>query len=222
MDVKLLDLHDRYYARHAVVDNVVNRRSRELLEVIEKLRGECDVIKERESAQEEESESLRASLSTLKSHIASLEVEKARLEVVKVSIRKEVDDVKRDRMELVSSAIFYGMCKAFEQVAAMKEPFDLSKLKGYCPSYKKEHDQAGNDLATATFPWLSEFVADPLALVEVLLSKKPPSLQRHAPSKTQAHVASSQKATQSSVPASNSMSPLADSSVVKPTSFQVE
>ncbi|GKD16164.1 hypothetical protein Tco_1205322 [Tanacetum coccineum] len=72
----------------------------------------------------------------------------------------------------------------------MKEPFDLSRVKGYRPSYKKEHDQAGNDLATTTFPWLSEFVADPLAPVEVLSSKKPPSIQRPAPSKTQSLVAS--------------------------------
>ncbi|GJZ83569.1 hypothetical protein Tco_0648742 [Tanacetum coccineum] len=50
MDLELLDLHDRYYARQAFIDNAVNRRSRELLEVIEKLRGECDVIKERERA----------------------------------------------------------------------------------------------------------------------------------------------------------------------------
>ncbi|GJS51893.1 hypothetical protein Tco_0625255 [Tanacetum coccineum] len=246
----------------AVVDNDVNRRSRELLEVIEKLRGECNVIKERERAWEEVSKSVRvmceaamsdiernptvialrekistlsikvkehkaniermmlesqkwasyqAILSTLESQIASLEAEKARLEDVKVSIRKEVDDVKQDRMEvvslvvpyaaielihcddlaslvgrLVSSAIFYWRCKAFEQVAAMKEPFDLSKVKGYHPSYKKEHDQAGNDLAITTFPWLSEFIADPLAPVKVLLSKKPSSLQRPAPLKTQA------------------------------------
>ncbi|GJY93601.1 hypothetical protein Tco_0509383 [Tanacetum coccineum] len=38
MDVELLDLHDRCYARQAVVDNDVNSRSRELLQVIEKLR----------------------------------------------------------------------------------------------------------------------------------------------------------------------------------------
>ncbi|GKF62261.1 hypothetical protein Tco_0182315, partial [Tanacetum coccineum] len=43
-DVDLLDLHDHYYARQAVVDNVVNRRSRELLKVIEKLSGEADVM----------------------------------------------------------------------------------------------------------------------------------------------------------------------------------
>ncbi|GKG51948.1 hypothetical protein Tco_0544586, partial [Tanacetum coccineum] len=59
MDVELLDLYDRCYVRQVVVDNAMNRRSRELLEVIEKLRGECDVIKEMERAREEESESIR-------------------------------------------------------------------------------------------------------------------------------------------------------------------
>nr|GEX72828.1 hypothetical protein [Tanacetum cinerariifolium] len=173
---KLLDLHDRCYARHAIIDNAVNRRSCELLEVIEKLRGECDVIKERKRAWEEESLS---------------QANKAQLEAVKVSLQKEVDDVKWDTMKavskvvpnavmkliysddlgslvgrLVSFAIIYGRCKAFEQVAAIKEPFDLSKVKGYRPSYKKEHDQAGNDVATATFPWLLEFVADPSAMLK--------------------------------------------------------
>ncbi|GJU17394.1 hypothetical protein Tco_1145360 [Tanacetum coccineum] len=273
MDVELLDLHDRCYAQQNVVDNALNKRSRKLLEVIEKLRGECDVIKERERAREKEFESLRvkceaamsdfkknpivfsllekistlstkvkehkanlermmlesqkwvsyqASLSTLELHIASLEAEKALLEDVKISLRKEVDDVKRDRMEvvlkvvayasmklihsddlgslvgrLVSFAILYGRCKTFEQVAAMKEPFDLSKVKGYRPLYKKEHDQAGNDLATTTFPW-------------------------PAPLRTQALVASSSKATTSSVQDSNPMSPPTDASIIKPLSSHVE
>ncbi|GJX88519.1 hypothetical protein Tco_0340533 [Tanacetum coccineum] len=237
----------------------------ELLGVIEKLRGEYDVIKERERAQEEESEGLRAkceyamsdfeknptvvalrekistlsseakehkanldrmmlesqkwagyqfNLSSFESQVISLEADKARLEAVKVSLRKEVDDARQDRMEvvlkvvpydamelihsddlgslvgkLVTSAIVYGRCKAFEQVAVMKEPFDLTKVKVYHSSYKKEHNHAGNDLATVTFPWLSEFVADPSAPVE--------------------------KATPSSVLASNTMSPPADTSVMK-------
>ncbi|GJW02166.1 hypothetical protein Tco_1561022 [Tanacetum coccineum] len=228
MDLELLDLHDRCYARQAYVNNAMNRRSRELLGVIEKLRGKCDVIKERERAQEEESEGLRAkceaAMSDFKKNptvVVSLEAKKARLEAVEVSLQKEVDDVRRDRMEVVSkvvpyaamelihsddlgslvgklvtSSIVYGRCKAFEQVAVMKEPFNLTKL--------------------------SEFVADPSAPVEVLLSKKPPSIQKPAPSKTQALVASSQKATPSFVPASNTMSLPADISVVKPSSFQVE
>ncbi|GKD36780.1 hypothetical protein Tco_1256987 [Tanacetum coccineum] len=53
--------------------------------------------------------------------------------------------------KLVSSAIVYVRCRAFKQVADMKEPFDFSKVKGY-RSYKNDHTQANNDLATATFP----------------------------------------------------------------------
>ncbi|GJU05661.1 putative reverse transcriptase domain-containing protein [Tanacetum coccineum] len=60
MDMELLDLYDRCYARQSVVDKVVNRRSHDLLQVIEKLRGEFDVIKDRERAKEEEYEELRA------------------------------------------------------------------------------------------------------------------------------------------------------------------
>ncbi|GKG50447.1 hypothetical protein Tco_0521547, partial [Tanacetum coccineum] len=43
-----------------VVNNAINRRSCELLQVIEKLRGEFDVIKDRDRAREEECEELRA------------------------------------------------------------------------------------------------------------------------------------------------------------------
>ncbi|GJY10767.1 hypothetical protein Tco_0378952 [Tanacetum coccineum] len=220
-----------------VVDNDVNKRSRELLQVIEKLRGEFDVMKDMEWDREEECEELwvkceaamtefeknptvvalqekistlftevkehkvsldrmilesqkwpgyQLSLLTLESKVTSLEAEKARLEAVEVSLRKEVEELKHVRrnvvskvvpyatMELVysdhmgslfgrlvSSVILYGRCRAYEQVADMKEPFDLSKVK------------------------------DPSALIEALLSKKPPSLQRPAPSRTQVPLPSS-------------------------------
>ncbi|GJR44107.1 hypothetical protein Tco_1312210 [Tanacetum coccineum] len=228
----------------------VNRRSYELLKVIEKLSGEADVMQARELSREEECEGLRAkceaamtdldknptvlllrkkisslvaeakehkgnldrlmlesqkwsgyqvSLSALESKVASLEAEKANLEATKASLHQEVEEVKHDRREvaskvvpyacmellhsdelgrlvgkLVSSAITFGRCRAYEQVARMKDPFDLSKVKGYRPSYEKEHTQASNDLATATFSWLNEYVADASASMEALLSKKPP------------------------------------------------
>ncbi|GJW82629.1 hypothetical protein Tco_0155774 [Tanacetum coccineum] len=247
MDVELLDLHDRCYTRQVVVGNVVNRRSRELLQVIKKLRGEFDVIKDSERAKEEECEELQA-----KCEVAMTEFEKnptvvairekistlsTKVKEHKVSLdrmmlesqnwagyqqslstlkSKEVEELKHDRREvvskvvpyavmelvhsddmgtligrLVSFAILYGRCKAYEQVADIKEPFDLSKVKGYRSSYKKDHTQASNDLAIATFPWLDEFMADPSASIEALLSKKPPSLQRPAPSRTQVPLPSS-------------------------------
>nr|GEV32466.1 hypothetical protein [Tanacetum cinerariifolium] len=161
MDVELLDLHDRCYARQAIINNDANRRSCELFHVIEKLRGESDVMKDKERAKEEECEELQAkceaaitefeknptkwegyqqSLLTLESKVTSLEAEKARLEGVELSLQKEVEELKQDRRE------------AYEQVADMKEPFDLSKVKRYRSSYKKDHTHANNDLATATFP----------------------------------------------------------------------
>ncbi|GJU21200.1 hypothetical protein Tco_1154542 [Tanacetum coccineum] len=226
MDLELLDLHDRCYARQAVVDNAVNKRAYEFLQVIEKMRGEADA-------------DYQVTLSTLESKVDSLKAEKARLEAVEASLRREVEELKQDRRDvvskvipyaamelvhsdelgrlvgtLVSSAITYGCCRAYEQVAAMKEPFDLSKAKGYRSSYKKEHTQASNDFSTATFLWLDEFVADVAAPIEALLSKKPPTLQKPAPSRTQIHVPSSKKATPSSAPSLNPMSPPAD--LVKP------
>nr|GEY14207.1 hypothetical protein [Tanacetum cinerariifolium] len=225
IDLELLDLHDRCYARHVVVDNAVNKRSHEFLQVIEKMRGEADVIKARERSCEEECEELRVkyeaagyqvTLSTLELKVDSLEVEKARLEAVEVSLRREVEKLKQDRRDvvskvvpyaaielvhsdelgklagtLVSSAITYRRCRAYEQVVAMKEPFDLSKANGYRSSYKKEHTQASNDFSTATFPWLDEFIADAATPIEALLSNKPPTLQKPAPSRTQMHVPSS-------------------------------
>ncbi|GJX81534.1 hypothetical protein Tco_0331015 [Tanacetum coccineum] len=258
IDLELLDLHDRCYAKQVIVDNVVNRRSRELLQVIEKLRGECDVMRSRERAREEECEGLwvkyEAAMTDFEKNPAVVALRKKtsalstkskehKLEAVEVSLRKEVEELKQDRREvvskvipyaamelvysddmgslvgkLVSSTIVYGRCRAFNQVAGMKEPFDLSKVNGYRSSYKKDHTQASNDLATATFPWLDEFVADPSAPIEALWSKKPLTLQKPAPLRTQVPLVSYQRATPSSVLASNPMSPPVDASIVKPQS----
>ncbi|GJS14869.1 hypothetical protein Tco_0409341, partial [Tanacetum coccineum] len=163
-----------------VVDDAVNRRSRELLMVIKKLRGEADVMRARELAREEECEGLRA------------------------KCEAAMTDFDKNPTVL-----------AYKQVARMMEPFDLSKVKRYRPSYEKEHTQANNDLATATFPWLIEYIVDASAFVEALLSKKPPTLQKHVPSRTQMPVPSSQLATPSFAPSLKPMSPPAD--IVKPS-----
>ncbi|GJT76855.1 hypothetical protein Tco_1043580 [Tanacetum coccineum] len=164
-------------------------------------------------------ESKVTALETKKARLEAVEVslrKEARLEAVEVSLRKEVEELKQDRREvvskvvpyaamelvhsddmgslvgkLVSSAIMYGRCRAFEQVAGIKRPFDLSKVKGYRSSYKKDHTQASNNLATTTFPCLDEFVTDPSTPIKALLSKKPPTLQRPAPLRTQVSLVSS-------------------------------
>ncbi|GKC46787.1 hypothetical protein Tco_1064509, partial [Tanacetum coccineum] len=209
----------------AVVDNAVNRRSRELLQVIEKLIGEFDVMKSRERVREEECKGLQvkceaamtefekdpamvalqekiSALSTeVKEHklnldrmmlesqkwagyqqsLSTLESKDRREVISKVVPYVAMELVHSDDMgslvgKLVSYVIVYRRCWAFEQVVDMKDPFDLSKVKGYRFSYKKDHTQASNDLATATFPCLDEFVADPSVPIEALLLKNPPTL----------------------------------------------
>ncbi|GKE00397.1 hypothetical protein Tco_1388380 [Tanacetum coccineum] len=187
----------------------------------------------------------QVTLLALESKVTSLEADKARLEAVEASLRGEIKELRQDRRDvvskvmpyaaielvhsdelvrlvgkLVSSAITYGRFRAYEQVATIKEPFDLSKVKGYRSLYQKEHTQASNDFATATFPWLDEFVADATALIEAMLSKKPPILQKPAPSRTLMHAPSSQKATPFSVPSVNPISPFVD--LLKPSPTPLE
>ncbi|GKG29492.1 hypothetical protein Tco_0416857, partial [Tanacetum coccineum] len=58
-EVELLDLHDRCYARHAVINHVVNHTGRELLKVVDQMKGECEVFKEREKDMDREYEELK-------------------------------------------------------------------------------------------------------------------------------------------------------------------
>ncbi|GKC35129.1 hypothetical protein Tco_1047513 [Tanacetum coccineum] len=133
----------------------------------------------------------RLSLFREESKVAFLEAEKVKLECVKASLRPEQENAKRNRAKvvlkvvpyvatklvqsddmgklvakLVNASIFYERCHAFEEVAKMKEPFDIKKVKGYMSSYKQEHTKAGNDLATAMFPFLTDVVAYPYASIE--------------------------------------------------------
>ncbi|GJQ94609.1 hypothetical protein Tco_0491191 [Tanacetum coccineum] len=129
MDLELLDLHDRSYAQQVVVDNAVNRRACEFLQVIEKMSGEADVIKASERSREEECEGLQVKFEAamaefdqnpdvlaLREKISSLtadfkehkEEDKVRLEVVEVSLRREVKELKQDRRDIVSKVVPYA------------------------------------------------------------------------------------------------------------------
>nr|GEX14049.1 hypothetical protein [Tanacetum cinerariifolium] len=204
LDVQLLDLHDKQMKGEC---DMLKETEKERDKECEELKAKCEadmtdfennpamiVLREKVTVLQGEVKEHKASLermlleiqkwagyqvslSTLESKVASLEAEKVKLEATRASLRKFV-------VKLASASVFYGRCPALEEVAKMKEPFDLSKVKGYRSTYNKEYIKAGNDLANSTFPFLSEIVADPSAPIKVLLLKKPQSLQRHAPLRT--------------------------------------
>ncbi|GJV42061.1 hypothetical protein Tco_1420501 [Tanacetum coccineum] len=156
LDLELLDLHDRCYVRQE------KEKARD--QECEELRVKCETTMN--EFDKNSTAGYQVSLSTLESKVASLEVKKVRLEVVEASLRQELENAKLDWKE------------AFEEVANMKEPFDLTKVMGYRPSYKQELTMAGNEFTTATFLYLADVVADPYSSIETLLSKKPRVLQR--------------------------------------------
>ncbi|GJZ89448.1 hypothetical protein Tco_0661230 [Tanacetum coccineum] len=190
MDLELLHLHDRCYARQAMVDNAINKRACEFLQVIKKMSSEADEFDQNPTvlALREKISSLivdvkehkgnldrmmlesqkwagyQVTLLNLESKVGSLEAEKARLEAIKASLRREIEELKQDMRDVVSKVVPYA---AMELVLA------------------------SNDFSTATFPWLDEFIADATAPIEALLSKKPPTLQKPAPSRTQMPMPSS-------------------------------
>ncbi|GKC40027.1 hypothetical protein Tco_1052411, partial [Tanacetum coccineum] len=85
----------------------------------------------------------------------------------------EIDKLRQDRVAVAS--MFHGRCIAVEEVVAWKEPFTLEKMHCYRSSSQKEFDQAGDDLATASYPFISKASSDSYASLEELLSKKPRS-----------------------------------------------
>ncbi|GJS69728.1 hypothetical protein Tco_0702569 [Tanacetum coccineum] len=125
----------------------------------------------------------QVTLSTLESKVNSLEVDKDRLEVFEASLHKEVEELKQDRRDVVSKVLPYA---AIELVHSDKLGTLIGKLVSSAITYGRcrAYEQACNDFATATFPWLDEFVADVTTPIETLLLKKPPMLQKPAPLRT--------------------------------------
>nr|GEU83055.1 zinc finger, CCHC-type [Tanacetum cinerariifolium] len=97
--------------------------------------------------------------------------------VTKVVLDASIKLVHSDEMgvlvaKLVRATIILGRCATFEEVAKLKEPFIVEKIITYRTSLKEEYDQAEDDLANASYSFLSEFTSSPYAFVEQLLSKK--------------------------------------------------
>ncbi|GKD23257.1 hypothetical protein Tco_1224960, partial [Tanacetum coccineum] len=198
---KLCDIHDKAYMRQVVLDNVMNRRTRELMSTLSEAKTACDAIQEREREKDKAYAELEAkcndALQDLDKNPLVLDL-RAEIETLLKSsetrLLQEIDGLKQDRvvvvakavphvaMELVCSdkmglfvarlvkiALVYCRCSAFEEVAALKETFELEKMPGYRPFSKKEFDQASDNVATASYPFFTKATVDPYAPLEVLL-----------------------------------------------------
>ncbi|GJW32382.1 hypothetical protein Tco_0052414 [Tanacetum coccineum] len=197
---KLCDIHDRVYMRQAILDNMLNSRTRQLMSALTKATASCDVIWEREIEKDKAYAELER-----KCNDALQDLDKNPLVLdMRVEIEtlqgQEIDKLRQDRdalvtkviphaatklirsdevgllvARLIKAAIFRGRCIAFKEVAILKDPFTLEKMPSFRSSFEKEFNQADDELATASYPFISEDFADLYASLEELLSKKPRS-----------------------------------------------
>ncbi|GKB08909.1 hypothetical protein Tco_0837221, partial [Tanacetum coccineum] len=173
----------------AVLNNVLNNRTRELIYALYKAKTSYDAIRAQElnkdrayvelvrkcneALQDLDKNPLiydmRAEIKTLQGQVDGLygiEYERERLKSSEIQLLQEIDNLKQDRAAVVSKVI---------PDAAMK--LVRSDDLGYRPLSKEEYHQAGDALANASYPFLAEYVLNPYASLEQLLSKKPPSLR---------------------------------------------
>ncbi|GKB60219.1 hypothetical protein Tco_0916405 [Tanacetum coccineum] len=143
------DIHA--YMRQVILDNVLNSRTQKLISALHKAAVSYDAIRARELEKD------RAYLSWRGSEMDALKQDRASV-VAKVVSDAATKLIRSDEMvmlvaKLVKASIKYGRCAAFEEVAKLKEPFVMEKMACYRPSLKQEYNQAGDDLANASYPF---------------------------------------------------------------------
>ncbi|GKD50282.1 hypothetical protein Tco_1279258 [Tanacetum coccineum] len=142
---------------------------------VDRLHGEYSIL----ILEEKKWVNYEQTLAILRSKVEGLEAERERLKKSETQLLQDVDVLRQDRVAVVAK-----LFSNHKEVAALKDPFELAKMPGYRPLSKKE-DQAGDNLATASYPFLMEAIVNPYAPLEVLLSKKPKSLRtKPAPSRS--------------------------------------
>ncbi|GJR35459.1 hypothetical protein Tco_1211143 [Tanacetum coccineum] len=167
----ICDIHDKADMMRVILDNVMNRITRELMSTLLEARAACDAIREKEKEKEKVYVKLKAKWAGRKVaweySILVLEENKwVNYKQTLITLRSKVKglDIERER------------CTTFEEVATLKMPFKLEKMPNYHPFSKKVFDQASDDLAAASYPFLAKATIDPYTPLEVLLSNKPKSL----------------------------------------------
>ncbi|GJZ04098.1 hypothetical protein Tco_0537373 [Tanacetum coccineum] len=200
------DIHEFPYARELkdatdcrwVVSHVTPPSWKQYLRDIS-IEQLCDI---HDKAYMRQAANYEQTLSILRAKVEGLESERERLKASEIQVLQEIDSLRQDRAatvskvfpdatmklvhsdemgvlvaRLVRAAIIHGRCTTFEEVAKLKEPFVLEKMPDYRTSSKDEYDRAGEDMANASYPFLSKFTLNPYASVEQLLSMKPRSLR---------------------------------------------
>ncbi|GJX36748.1 hypothetical protein Tco_0248305 [Tanacetum coccineum] len=172
----LYDIHDRAYMRQAILDNVLNSRTRELISTLQKAKTSYDAIRawelDKDRAYAKLERKCNEALQDLDKNPLISDM-RAEIKALQGQVDGLNNSLKQDRAAVVSKVIPDAAMKLIRsddlEVAAMDEPFVLEKMPGYRPSSKEEYDRAGDALLNASYPFLAEYVTNPYASLEQLL-----------------------------------------------------
>ncbi|GKA06526.1 hypothetical protein Tco_0685750 [Tanacetum coccineum] len=153
-------------ACHTMVEHL-NGRAMELIRVYKKTKKDLEAVVAREAEPNAKYDgavvvldenpvviTLREEAKTLKDQIKEHEADSRRVEVITKVVPYVAmklyhsDEVGQVIGNLMKAAIFHGRCSALEEIAATKEPVDLSKVKCYRPTSKEEYNEASNAYIT--------------------------------------------------------------------------
>ncbi|GJY36871.1 hypothetical protein Tco_0422249 [Tanacetum coccineum] len=179
---------------------MLNNRTRELISALHKAMTSCDAIREREikrdkayaelekkcneafqdldknplvSDMRSEIETLQGqTLSILHAKVEGLESERERLKASEIQMLQDIDSLRQDRVVIVLKVVSDASMKLVHS----DEMGVLIARLVRAAIIHDEYDRAGEDMANASYPFLSEFTSNPYAFVEQLLSMKPRSL----------------------------------------------
>nr|GEU56979.1 hypothetical protein [Tanacetum cinerariifolium] len=142
---QLCNIYDNAYMHQAVLDNVLNGRTRELIFALHKARASCDTMREREIKKDKAYAELEKKFRSM----ASTEVDSFRRDravvVSRVISNAAMKLIQSDEIDvliarLVKASIIYGRCTIFKEVSELKSPFILEDMPSYRPSSKEEYD----------------------------------------------------------------------------------
>ncbi|GJY20398.1 hypothetical protein Tco_0392964 [Tanacetum coccineum] len=123
---KLCDIYGKAYMRQAVLDNMLNSRTRNLMSTLSKARASCDAIRERKGKvdklhgmyrrlvlEEKKLITYKQILSILYSKVKGLESKRERLKSSETQLLQEIDRLRQDKAVVVSKVVPHMAMKLF-------------------------------------------------------------------------------------------------------------
>ncbi|GJQ94457.1 hypothetical protein Tco_0005596 [Tanacetum coccineum] len=206
---KICDIHDKAYMRQVVLDNVMNKRTGKLMSIMLKAKTTCDAISKREKEkgkgqvdklhgeysrlvlEEKKWVNYEHTLVILHFKVEGLQTKRKRLKKSETQMLQEINELKQDRVVVVVKVVPHVATELVhidEMGLLVSHLVKIALVHDTCSTF----EEASDNLATPSYPFLTDATTDSYASLEILLSKKHRSIRsKSAPSQSKSKPSSS-------------------------------